>query len=84
MGRADGLTASRCERGAVAIPGCGPVAVENMLQGPGSSGKPDARQSCGLPEAYNRGFTARELNSLRALVEVHREAIEAAWNEFFD
>jgi hypothetical protein len=37
----------------------------------------------GLPEAYNRGFSERELRQLREIVEVNREKIEAAWNEFF-
>jgi hypothetical protein len=36
-----------------------------------------------LPAAYNQGFSARELRSLRALIEAHREEVEAAWNEFF-
>jgi hypothetical protein len=36
-----------------------------------------------LPAAYNHGFSERELRSLRALIEVHRAEIEAAWNEFF-
>ena len=38
----------------------------------------------GLPEAYNRGFSASELRNLRKLVEAQREQIEAVWNEFFD
>ena len=37
-----------------------------------------------LPEAYNRGFRARELREIRELIEAHREQIEAAWSEFFD
>ena len=38
---------------------------------------------CGLPEAYNHGFSARELRGIRELIEAHREHIETAWNEFF-
>jgi hypothetical protein len=38
----------------------------------------------GLPHAYNYGFSARELRTIRELVEANREQIEAAWNEFFD
>ena len=38
----------------------------------------------GLPEAYNRGFSARELREIRQLIEVNREQIERAWKEFFD
>jgi hypothetical protein len=37
----------------------------------------------GLPEAYNRGFSARELRGIRELIEANREQIERAWNEFF-
>jgi hypothetical protein len=37
----------------------------------------------GLPEAYNYGFSARELRGIRELIEAHREHIETAWNEFF-
>ncbi|HEX3430626.1 MAG TPA: DUF4160 domain-containing protein [Rhizomicrobium sp.] len=37
-----------------------------------------------LAEAYNRGFNARELRHIRALIEAHREQIETTWNEFFD
>jgi hypothetical protein len=37
----------------------------------------------GLPHAYNRGFSPRELHELRQLVEARREQIETAWNEFF-
>ena len=33
--------------------------------------------------AYNDGFSARTLNELLRLVEVNRERIEKAWNEFF-
>ena len=40
--------------------------------------------SPGLPQAYNYGFTARELHNIRELVEANREQIKAAWNEFFD
>jgi hypothetical protein len=38
----------------------------------------------GLPQAYNRGFSGRELRELREVIEANREQIEAAWNEFFD
>jgi hypothetical protein len=38
----------------------------------------------GLPQAYNRGFSARELRDLREFIEANREQIETAWNEFFD
>jgi hypothetical protein len=45
------------------------------------------RPSCGfgpgLPQAYNRGFSARELREIRELVEANREQIETAWDEFF-
>jgi hypothetical protein len=37
----------------------------------------------GLPEAYNRGFSERELSDLRSIVEANREQIETAWHEFF-
>jgi hypothetical protein len=40
--------------------------------------------SHGLPEAYNYGFTARELREIRELVEANREQIETSWHEFFD
>jgi Domain of unknown function (DUF4160) len=38
----------------------------------------------GLPQAYDRGFRARELREIRELVEANREHIETAWSEFFD
>jgi hypothetical protein len=38
----------------------------------------------GLPQAYNFGFSARELREIRELVEANREQIETTWNEFFD
>jgi hypothetical protein len=37
-----------------------------------------------LAQAYNRGFSERELRELREVIEANREQIEAAWNEFFD
>jgi hypothetical protein len=37
----------------------------------------------GLPEAYNYGFTGRELRDIRALIEVNRAQIETGWNRFF-
>jgi hypothetical protein len=37
-----------------------------------------------LPEAYSRGFDARELRHIRRLVEAHREQIQTAWDEHFD
>jgi hypothetical protein len=37
-----------------------------------------------LPQAYNHGFSDRELQDIRELVEANREQIETAWNEFFD
>ena len=37
----------------------------------------------GLPQAYNYGFSPRELRALRELIEANREQIETAWNEFF-
>ena len=37
----------------------------------------------GLPQAYNYGFSPRELRDLRKLIEANREQIETAWNEFF-
>jgi hypothetical protein len=37
----------------------------------------------GLPQAYNYGFSSRELRAIRELVEANRERIEAAWSEFF-
>jgi Domain of unknown function (DUF4160) len=36
-----------------------------------------------LPQAYNRGFSERELCEIRELVEANREQIETAWDEFF-
>jgi hypothetical protein len=33
--------------------------------------------------AYNRGFTARELRQLQAVVEQRRQEIESAWNDYF-
>jgi len=38
----------------------------------------------GLPQAYNHGFSPRELREIRGLIEVNREQIEKAWNDFFD
>jgi Domain of unknown function (DUF4160) len=38
----------------------------------------------GLPPAYNRGFSARELHDIRQFIEADREQIERVWNEFFD
>jgi hypothetical protein len=40
--------------------------------------------SPGPASAFNYGFGARELREIRELVEVSREQIEAAWNDFFD
>ena len=37
----------------------------------------------GLPQAYNYGFSTRELREIRELVEANREQIETAWNDFF-
>jgi uncharacterized protein DUF4160 len=37
----------------------------------------------GLPEAYVRGFSARELRDIRRLIKANHEQIERAWNEFF-
>ncbi|HWD57308.1 MAG TPA: DUF4160 domain-containing protein [Stellaceae bacterium] len=37
-----------------------------------------------MPEAYSRGFDARELRHIRRLVEAHREQIQTAWDEHFD
>lgn len=37
----------------------------------------------GLPQAYNYGFSTRQLNNIRELVEANREQLETAWNEFF-
>jgi hypothetical protein len=37
----------------------------------------------GLPQAYNRGFSPKELRDLRRLIEANREQIETAWDEFF-
>jgi hypothetical protein len=37
----------------------------------------------GLPEAYNYGFSERELRRIRELIEANRAQIETAWNEFF-
>lgn len=34
--------------------------------------------------AYNKGFKARELNSLSRIVEQRRDEIEKVWNDFFD
>lgn len=39
-----------------------------------------------LPEvelAYNRGFDARTISRLQALVEQRAEELEDAWNDFF-
>lgn len=33
--------------------------------------------------AYNKGYTARELARLSAIVEARREEIEEAWNDHF-
>jgi hypothetical protein len=37
----------------------------------------------GLPQAYNYGFSVRELREIRLLIEANREQIESAWKEFF-
>ena len=37
----------------------------------------------GLPQAYNYGFSPRDLRDLRELIEANREQIETAWNDFF-
>ena len=52
------------------------------VRGPGYEAKLWLRP--GLPEAYNRGFAARDLQRIRELIEAHREQIEEAWNEHFD
>jgi hypothetical protein len=53
-----------------------------------TSGRQAARLSSGfalgLPQAYNYGFSARELREIRELIEANREQIETAWSEFFD
>ena len=33
--------------------------------------------------AYNDGYDARTLRELLEVVEIHRDRIEEAWNEFF-
>ncbi len=33
--------------------------------------------------AYNRGFAARTLSELSAIIELHRSEIEGAWHEHF-
>ncbi len=37
----------------------------------------------GLPQARNRGFSARELREIRDVIEANRERIETAWHDFF-
>jgi uncharacterized protein DUF4160 len=38
----------------------------------------------GPPQAYNYGFSARDLREIRELIEANREQIGTAWNELFD